>query len=89
MGVKFADEAHTHQQSGQSRHHSIQQHRRHSTAVLWSKVGFGQRAIVAEKALDVHAEGVSVLKIIRQHNGPGHDHQLEVKHDAEGEEGGI
>lgn len=86
MFVKFADEACTHQQGGQPCDHRVEQQGRDGAAVLRSKVGLGVRAVVAEKALDVHAEGVSVLKIIGQHNGPGHDHQLEVKHDGEREE---
>lgn len=84
--VKFADEACTHQQRGQPSHHSIQQHGWDSTAVLWSKVRFGVGGVVAEKALHVHAEGVRVLKVVGQHDGPGHYHQLEVQHDADGEQ---
>lgn len=73
----------THQQSGQSSHHSVQQDGRDGAPVLGSQVGFGVHGVVAQESLHVHSEGVRVLKVVGQHDGPGHDHQLEVQHDAE------
>lgn len=76
----------THQQRGQPSHHGVQQDGRDGAAVLRSQVRFGVGGVVAEEALDVHGEGVRVLKVVGQHDGPGHDHQLEVKHDADGKQ---
>lgn len=84
--VKLADGVCTHQQRGQPSHHGVQQRGWDSAAVLRSKVGFGVGGVVAEKALHMHAEGVGVLKVVGQHDGSGHDHQLEVQHDADGEQ---
>lgn len=83
--MTFAVEVYTHQQRGQPSHHSIQQDGRDGTVVLRSQVGFGVGGVIAEEALHVHAEGVGVLKVVGQHDGSGHDHQLEVQHDADGE----
>lgn len=83
--MKFDDEVCTHQQRGQPGHHGVQQDGRNGTAVLRSQVGFGVGGVVAEEALHVHTEGVSVFEVVGQHDSPGHDHQLEVQHDADEE----
>lgn len=75
----------THQQRGQPGHRGVQQHGWDGAAVLRPQVRFGVRGVVAEEALHVHGEGVGVFEVVGQHDGPGHDHQLEIQHDAHGE----
>lgn len=70
----------THQQRGHPGHQRIQQHRRDGARLFRSEVRLGVRAVVAEEALNVYAEGVRVLKVIRQENRSCHDHQLEIEH---------
>ncbi|MEQ2210331.1 hypothetical protein XENOCAPTIV_011976 [Xenoophorus captivus] len=78
-GVQCLDEwVRTHQQRGQSGHHGVQQDGRDGAAVLRPQVRLGVRRVVAEEALHMHGEGVRVLEVVGQHDGPGHDHQLEV-----------
>lgn len=83
--MKSAGEVCTHHQCGQPGHHGVQQDGRDGAVVLGSQVGFGVGGVVAEKPLHVHSEGVGVLEVVGQHDGPGHDHQLEIQHDANGE----
>lgn len=75
----------THQQRGQPGHHGVQQDGRDGAAVLRPQIRLGVGRVVAEEALHVHGEGVRVLEVVGQHDGPGHDHQLEVQHDADGQ----
>ena len=73
--------SHTHRESGDGGDQRVHQYGGDLAAVLRSGVGLGEGLVVAEEALDVHGEGVRVLKVVRQENGAGHDHQLEIEHD--------
>lgn len=68
----------THQQRGQPGHRGVQQDGRDGAAVLRPQVRRRVRRVVAEEALHMHGEGVRVLEVVGQHDGPSHDHQLEV-----------
>lgn len=71
----------THGYSGDSSYQRVHEHRRNVTPLLRSRVGFGERLVEAEEALDVHGKGVRVFEVVRQENGACHDHQLKIKHD--------
>lgn len=43
---------------------------------VWLREGL----VMAEEALDMHGEGVRVLKVVSQQHRPSHNHQLEIKH---------
>ncbi len=78
---KCREDTGTHGYSGDSSYQRVHEHRRYVTALLRSRVRFGERLVEAEEALDVHGKGVRVFKVVCQENGACHDHQLKIKHD--------
>ncbi len=77
---KCREDTGTHGYSGDSSYQRVHEHRWYVTALLRSRVRFGERLVEAEEALDVHGKGVRVFKVVRQENGACHDHQLKIKH---------
>ena len=68
----------THHERGHTGDHRIEDRRRHRALLVRTQERFGVGIVVAEEPLNVNVESVRVLKIVRQHDSPGHDHELEV-----------
>lgn len=58
----------------------VDEHRGDLALLFWTRIGLGEGLVVTEEALDVHREGVRVLKVVSQQHRPSHDHQLEIEH---------
>lgn len=58
----------------------VDEHRRDLAGIIRTRVGLREGLVVTEEALDVHGEGVRVLKVVSQQHRPSHDHQLEIEH---------
>lgn len=70
----------SYRECGDGRDQRVDEHRGDLAGVVRTRVRFGKALVVAEESLDVHWEGVSVLKVVSQQNRPSHDHQLKIEH---------
>ncbi len=70
----------SYREGGYGRDERVDEHRGDLAGVVRTGVGLREGLVVAEEALDVHGEGVRVLKVVSQQHRPSHDHQLEIEH---------
>lgn len=70
----------THNSSGSSGHHAVQDERGDEAGLLCAGVRLHQLSVITEETLHMHAEQVRAFHVVGQQHRAGHDNKLEEKH---------